>query len=69
MAAEVWLSNDNPPWAAYRALMVGRLIAQDKSPGVPPIAIEAVLQRLIAKCILSVVKGEAQEACGIDQLC
>ena len=64
-----WLSNDNPPWAAYRALMAGRLIALDKNPGVRPIAIGEVLRRLIAKCVLSVAKGEAQEACGIDQLC
>ena len=27
-----------------------------------------VLRRLIAKCVLSVA-GEAQEACGMDQLC
>ena len=27
-----WLSNGQPPWAAYRALMSGRLIALDKSP-------------------------------------
>ena len=51
-----WLSNDNPPWAAYRALMAGRLIALDKSPGVRPIARGAVVRRLIAKCLLSVAK-------------
>ena len=28
-----------------------------------------VLRRLLAKCVLSVIKGVAQEACGIDQLC
>ena len=26
------------------------------------------MRRLLAKCVLSVAKGEAQEACGIDQL-
>ena len=62
-----WLSNDNPPWTAYRALMAGRLIALDKNPGVRPIAIGEVLRRLIAKCLLSLAKVEAQEACGIDQ--
>ena len=64
-----WLSNDSPPWAAYRALMAGHLIALDKNPGIRPIGIGEVLRRLLAKCVLSVAKGEAQEACGIDQLC
>ena len=30
---------------------------------------EHVCCDLIAKCVLSVAKGEAQLACGIDQLC
>lgn len=34
-----WLANDDPPWAAYRALMACRLIALDKRPGVCPIGI------------------------------
>ena len=50
---------NNPPSAAYRALMAGRLIAHEKNPGVRPIAIGEVLRRLIAKCVLSVAKGEA----------
>ena len=29
-----WLGNGRPPWAAYRALMSGRLIALDKQPGI-----------------------------------
>ncbi len=29
-----WLSNESPPWAAYRALMCQRLVALDKQPGV-----------------------------------
>jgi hypothetical protein len=27
-----WLANGHPPWAPYRALMAGRLVALDKSP-------------------------------------
>ena len=34
-----WLSNESPPWAAYRAIMSGRLIAIDKCPGVRPIGV------------------------------
>ena len=59
-----WLANDTPPWAAYRALMVGCLIALDKIPGISLIAIDEVLRQLIAKCVLRVDKVEAQEACG-----
>ena len=46
------------------------LIALDKTPGVRPIAIGEKMRR--KKCddqlLLSVAKGEAQEACGIHQL-
>ena len=49
--------------------MAGRLIARDNNPGVRPIAFDEVMRRLIASCVLSVAKREAQEACRIDQLC
>ena len=49
--------------------MAGRLIALDKNSVVRPTAIGEVLQRLIAKYVLGVAKGEAQEACGIHQFC
>ena len=29
-----WLGNGQPPWAAYSALMSGRIITVDKQPGV-----------------------------------
>jgi hypothetical protein len=31
-----WLANSFPPWAAYHALMGGRLVALDKAPRCPP---------------------------------
>lgn len=34
-----WLANESPPWAAYRALMAGRLLAVDKCPGIRPIGV------------------------------
>ena len=34
-----WLGNGRPPWAAYRALMSGRLIAMDKQPGIRPVGV------------------------------
>jgi hypothetical protein len=64
-----WMANDFPPWAAYRALKAGRLIALDKCPGVRPVGIGEVWNRLNAKCVLLVSLDEAKEACGVDQLC
>ena len=29
-----WMGNGRPPWTAYRALMIGRLIALDTQPGI-----------------------------------
>jgi hypothetical protein len=34
-----WLANNIPPWAAYRAMWVGRLVTLDNMPGVRPIGI------------------------------
>jgi hypothetical protein len=48
-----WLSNDNPPFAAFRAALANRLIAMNKFPGVRPVGIGDVWRRLIAKCVLT----------------
>ena len=68
-ALACWMANDLPPWAAIRALMAGRLLAIDKSPGIRPIGIGETWRRAIAKCVLHVTGSAAKEACGIDQLC
>ena len=56
IVAEVgkWLSNGRPPWAAYCAMMSGRLIALDKSPGIRPVGIGETWRRLLEKCLLRV---------------
>ncbi len=64
-----WLSNESPPWAAYRALMCRRLVALDKQPGVRPLAIGKIWQRCIAKGNLAGFGAEAKGACGSVQLC
>jgi hypothetical protein len=64
-----WLSNELPPWAAYRALRSGRLVALDKSPGVRPVGIGEAWMRFDSKCVLSVAGGKAIDECGVDQLC
>ena len=62
------LSNGRPPWAAYRALISGQLIALDKSPGIRPVGIGETWRRLLAKCLLRVSGKEAMTACGAEQL-
>ena len=46
-----------------------RLIALDKSPGVRPIGIGEVCQRLIAKAVLVIVRDDVLQAAGPLQLC
>ncbi len=64
-----WMANDQQPWAAYRALKAGRLVALEKCPGVRPVGIGESWNRLFAKCVMLLAGAEAKDACGIDQLC
>ena len=59
-----WLGNGQPPWAAYRALMIGRLIALDKQPGIRPVRVGETWRRMVAKCLLRLVGLEANAECG-----
>ena len=63
-----WLGNGRPPWAAYRALMSGRLIAPDKQPGTRPVGVGQTWRRMMAKCLLRVAGPEAKAACVMTQL-
>ena len=56
------------PWADYRALMSGRLIALGKQPGTRPVGVGETWQRLMAKCLLLVAGPEAKATCGTTQL-
>ena len=64
-----WLTNDCPPWAAYRAITWSRLVGLENCPGVQPIGIGDILRRLLCKTLLIVVGKEATRACGTEQLC
>jgi hypothetical protein len=64
-----WMINRFPPWTAYRAIMAGRLLALDKSPGVHPVEIRETWQQCFTKVFHLIAGGDAHEACGIDQLC
>ena len=63
-----WMGNRQPPWAAYMALMSGRLIVLDKQPGIRPFGVRETWQRLVAKCLLWVTGPEEKAACGKIQL-
>ena len=47
-----WLRNGRPPWAAYRALMSGRLIALDKQPSIRPVRVGEIWRRMMEKCLI-----------------
>ena len=63
------LANGSPPWAAYPALMAGRLVALDKNSGVRPVGIGEAIRRLMAKLVHSLTATQAMEACGTNNLC
>eukprot|EP00804_Cyclotella_cryptica_P017895 CCRYP_001275-RA/>CCRYP_001275-RA protein AED:0.09 eAED:0.08 QI:0/-1/0/1/-1/1/1/0/754 len=65
----LWLGNTSPPWAAYRAMRQGRLVALDKQPGVRPVGIGECWIRAVSKCILKECGREGKAACGSTQLC
>ena len=50
-------------------LLACRLIALSKNPGVRPIGIGETVRRIIAKSVLSVIRGDIQDAAGTVQLC
>ena len=63
-----WLTNGIPPWEAYRSFMLGRLIALDKHPGVPPVEVEEMWPRLFSKILLKVTGPEATMAFQDDNI-
>ncbi len=65
----VWLSNNSPPFAAYRAANLSRMLAGDKKPGVRPLVCGEIWMRLWADCLNSETKIGATAVCGNVNLC
>ena len=49
--------------------MACRLVALDKSPGVRPVGIRAMLRRALAKLVMRAAGDQSKRACGNMQLC
>ena len=62
------MSNSYPPWVAYRALMLVRLIGLDKYPGVRTLGAGETWRWMLVKCVLVVTGVDVKEACGTEQL-
>ena len=65
----LWLANTAPPWASYRAMRQGRLVALDKQPGIRPLGIGEAWMRAVSKLVLMQCGMDGKAACGNTQLC
>ena len=63
------LSNNVVEWDDISALMANHIIDLDKYPGVRPIGIGEVLQRILGKVVALVTSSDFEEVCGTYQLC
>ena len=62
------MANLCSPLAAYRELILGRLIGVDKCAGVRSAGVSDTCWRLLVKCVVAVTGEEANEACGTEQI-
>jgi len=65
----MWLSNGSPPFAAYLAINLARMLVADKKSGVRPLACGKIWMRLWTDCLNTETKVGATTACGNVNLC
>ena len=63
------LANGIVDWESICTLMVSRLIALDKCPGVCPIGIGEALRHILCKVIALATRTDLEDVCGVAQLC
>ena len=63
------MANYSPPWAAYRAMMVFRLVVIDKRLGMCLVEIGETLFQAFAKLVMKSSGDQAKTVCGNLQLC
>ena len=63
------LANSIVPSVNIRGLVASHLIALDKCPGVQSVGVGENLMRIVGKVICLATKLDAEEVCGVSQLC
>ena len=63
------IANSIIDWSLIRALLVNRLIALDKSPGVRPISVDETLRHILGKTVCLLSRDDVESVCDISQLC
>ena len=62
------MSNEVMEWSDISALLTHRGLMLDKKPGLRPIGVGEVLQRILARSVAWVTKGDVTQESGADNL-